>query len=245
MGMEAATINTTTKSPITDPSWQQLLRPLFAQAYMEQLRNFLINEKRSGFEIYPKSQDVFNAFNTTSFDSVKVVILGQDPYHDTNQAHGLCFSVQPGIKTPPSLVNIYKEISDDLNSIKPNNFTIPTHGNLTKWAKQGILLLNTVLTVRAHQAMSHRNQGWELFTDNVIKILSEQKKQNNQKIIFVLWGSPAKAKTQLIDTNYHLVLTAAHPSPLSAYRGFFGCKHFSKINDLLIANNKSPIDWQV
>jgi uracil-DNA glycosylase len=238
--METKTINTTAKNPITDPGWQQLLSPLFAETYMDKLRLFLINEKQSGSEIYPKNQDIFNAFNTTPFDTVKIVILGQDPYHDTNQAHGLCFSVQDGIKPPPSLVNIYKEISQDLK-----NFTVPCHGNLTKWAKQGILLLNTVLTVRAHQAMSHRNQGWEIFTDNVIKILSAKKKEQNQKIIFVLWGSPAKAKIQLIDTNYHIILTAAHPSPLSAYRGFFGCKHFSKINELLIADNKPPIDWQV
>lgn len=216
----------------------QVLGALFDELFIANLRQFLIEEKKAGHTIYPPSNEIFNAFNTTPFDKVRVVILGQDPYHGDGQAHGLCFSVRKGIKPPPSLVNIYKELAEDLG---PDNFTIPNHGDLTKWAEQGVLLLNTVLTVRAHEALSHRNQGWEEFTDNVIKILNEKK----DRIIFVLWGGPARSKSKLIDPKKHIILTSAHPSPLSSYRGFFGCKHFSQINTHLQQLGKQPIDWQV
>lgn len=223
-----------------DLSWQKKLENVFNQPFMANLKEFLVKEKKDGQIIYPPSNLTFNALNTTPFDKVKVVILGQDPYHGTGQAHGLAFSVPNGIASPPSLVNIYKELADDLNS-NGEKFIIPKHGNLTHWAAQGVLLLNTVLTVRANQAFSHRNQGWEMFTDSIIKILSHDK----DKLIFVLWGSPAKAKINLIDTNKHLVLTSAHPSPLSSYRGFFGCKHFSSINKYLRSHNQEVIDWQI
>lgn len=218
--------------------WQKNLAHVFDQPFMADLKNFLISEHKSNQVIYPQGNLIFNAFNLTSFDKVKVVILGQDPYHNVGQAHGLAFSVPNGVKPPPSLVNIYKELVNDLGD---QNFKMPNHGNLSKWAEQGVLLLNTVLTVRAHQAFSHRDKGWELFTDNVIKTLS----LNKDKLIFVLWGSPAKSKINLIDTKKHIILTSAHPSPLSAYRGFFGCQHFSKINNYLLANGEKPIDWQV
>lgn len=223
-----------------DISWQKKLEHIFSQPFMAKLKEFLVKEKKDGQTIYPPNNLTFNALNTTPFDKVKVVILGQDPYHGVGQAHGLAFSVPNGIASPPSLVNIYKELADDLNS-NGEKFIIPKHGNLTHWATQGVLLLNTVLTVRANQAFSHRNQGWEMFTDSIIKILSHDK----DKLIFVLWGSPAKAKINLIDTNKHLVLTSAHPSPLSSYRGFFGCKHFSTINKYLRSHNQEAIDWQV
>lgn len=226
------------KRPEIESGWLQILDGLFDKPFMANLRKFLINEKTEGHVIYPPGKEIFNAFNTTPFDKVKVVILGQDPYHGVGQAHGLCFSVRKGIKPPPSLVNIYKELAADLG---PDKFTIPNHGDLTKWAEQGVLLLNTVLTVRAHQALSHRNQGWEEFTDNVIKLLNEKK----DKVIFVLWGGPAQTKIKLIDSNKHIILTSAHPSPLSAYRGFFSCKHFSKINTCLQQQGRQPIDWQV
>jgi len=220
--------------------WQSHLANVFNQPFMANLEQFLVNEKKAGNTIYPIGSLIFNTFNLTSFDDVKVVILGQDPYHNVGQAHGLAFSVPDKIKPPPSLLNIYKELYTDLNA-EGQKFVIPNHGNLTRWAQQGVLLLNTVLTVRAHEAFSHHNQGWEQFTDSVIKILSDQK----QDLVFVLWGSPAKAKVKLIDTKKHLVLNSAHPSPLSSYRGFFGCKHFSKINKFLISKGKEPIDWQV
>jgi uracil-DNA glycosylase len=184
---------------------------------------------------FPPKEDVFAAFHYTSLENVKVVILGQDPYHNVGQAHGLCFSVQPGVEIPPSLVNIYQEIHDDVGCYIPNN------GTLTKWAKQGVLLLNTVLTVRAHEANSHRGIGWETFTDRVIEIVNEK----DAPVVFLLWGSPAAKKEILLNNPKHLVLKAPHPSPLSAYRGFFGCKHFSKTNEFLEKNGVSPIDWQI
>ncbi len=221
-------------------SWQSHLTNVFNQPFMADLQQFLTKEKQAGVTIYPNSSLIFNAFNLTGFDDVKVVILGQDPYHNVGQAHGLAFSVPDKIKPPPSLLNIYKELYSDLNA-EGQNFTIPNHGNLTRWAEQGVLLLNTVLTVRAHEAFSHHNQGWEQFTDSIIKLLSDER----DDLVFVLWGSPAKAKIKLIDTKKHLVLTSAHPSPLSSYRGFFGCKHFSKINQFLVSKGKELIDWQV
>lgn len=234
-------INTQTvsrKVPNLEASWLEAMGQCFEQDYMLKLREFLIAEKKSGHTVFPPSDKIFNALNTTPIDQVKVVILGQDPYHGAGQAHGLCFSVADGVKPPPSLVNIYKELAEDLGSAK---FTIPKSGNLTKWAKQGVLLLNTVLTVRANEALSHRNQGWEIFTDNIIRTLS----QRRENLIFVLWGGPAKSKAKLIDSHKHCILIAAHPSPLSAYRGFFGCKHFSKINQKLQELGKCPIDWQI
>ncbi|MBR6094075.1 MAG: uracil-DNA glycosylase [Lachnospiraceae bacterium] len=184
---------------------------------------------------FPPKEDVFAAFQYTSLENVKVVILGQDPYHNVGQAHGLCFSVQNGVEIPPSLVNIYQEIHDDVGCYIPNN------GTLTKWAKQGVLLLNTVLTVRAHEANSHRGIGWETFTDRVIEIVNEK----NAPVVFLLWGSPAAKKEALLNNPNHLVLKAPHPSPLSAYRGFFGCRHFSKTNEFLEKNGVDPIDWQI
>lgn len=224
-------------SPQLNKSWLNIVEPLFQQDYMLKLKSFLIAEKKAGKTIYPPGDKIFNALNTTPFDKVRVVILGQDPYHGPGQAHGLCFSVSDGVKPPPSLVNIYKELSDDLGK----DFQIPKTGNLTKWAEQGVLLLNTVLTVCGGDAMSHRNQGWELFTDTIIKELSDKK----QGVIFVLWGGPARSKVKLIDQQKHIILQAAHPSPLSAYRGFFGCKHFSQINQKLLSMGEKPINWQV
>ena len=186
-------------------------------------------------EVYPAPDDIFNAFAFTPLANVKVVILGQDPYHEPGQAHGLCFSVKPDVETPPSLVNMYKELNSDLGCYIPNN------GYLTKWAKQGVLMLNTVLTVRAHQANSHRGIGWEEFTDAAIKALNEQ----DRPIVFLLWGKPAMAKTSMLNNPKHFILCAPHPSPLSAYRGFFGCKHFSKTNDFLKEHGVTPIDWQI
>jgi len=197
--------------------------------------SFIKNEVAAGKKIYPKSADIFNAFKYTPFENVKVVILGQDPYHGFKQAHGLCFSVQEGTPPPPSLKNIFQEINKDLN------LPIPKHGNLENWAQQGVLLLNTVLTVEAGKPQSHANKGWEIFTDKVINILNEEK----TGLIFLLWGAPAQRKGQLIDKTRHHVLMAPHPSPLSAHRGFMGCKHFSKVNELLRTMNKSEIDWSL
>ncbi len=214
--------------------WQQALKPEFAKPYYKKLYDF-VNEEYSTKQIFPPGDDIFNAFSLTPLDKVKVVILGQDPYHNDGQAHGLCFSVNKGIDIPPSLVNIYQEIHDDLGC------DIPDHGNLTEWAEQGVLLLNTVLTVRAHQANSHRNIGWEQFTDAAINILNSV----DRPIVFMLWGRPAQEKEKILNNPKHLVLKAPHPSPLSAYRGFFGCRHFSKCNDFLTANGVDPIDWQI
>ena len=215
--------------------WLSQIGSEFEKPYMAELRAFLVNEKSAGKKIYPAGSQWFEAFNQTDFDQVKVVILGQDPYHGPNQAHGLCFSVLPGVKTPPSLVNIYKELAQDLG------FQIPSHGNLEAWAKQGVLLLNATLTVEAHQAGSHQNKGWEEFTDRAISALNEQR----EGLVFLLWGSYAQKKGAFIDQNKHLVLKAPHPSPLSAHRGFLGCGHFSKTNDYLQAKGKDPVNWQI
>ena len=220
-------------SPKIDASWFEVLRTQFESPYFAQLKNFLLAERQQ-YTCYPAGSNIFAAFDRTPFDKVKVVILGQDPYHEPGQAHGLCFSVPNGIPVPPSLVNIIKEINSDLG------VNIPTDkGNLEGWADQGVLLLNATLTVRAHQAGSHQRQGWETFTDAAINALSQQR----SGIVFLLWGSFAIAKSQLIDRTKHYVLTAPHPSPLSAYRGFFGCKHFSQCNALLQQQGLEPIDW--
>lgn len=214
--------------------WDELLAPLFMDERYTKIRNFLKYEYTTQ-TIYPSMYDLYNCFRLTPVDQIKCVILGQDPYHEPNQAHGLCFSVKPGVPLPPSLQNIYKEIQTDLNIKQPNC------GDLTKWAKQGVLLLNTTLSVRAHQANSHANCGWGWFTDNVIQLISK----HTEHTVFLLWGSNARSKVPLIDKTKHLVLECAHPSPLSAYRGFFGCRHFSRTNDYLIANQKTPIDWNL
>jgi uracil-DNA glycosylase len=220
-----------TKLPM---SWQVVLAEEFEKAYFKQLQDFLAEERQTQ-TIYPLEEDVFSAFELTPYYDVKVLLLGQDPYHDENQAHGLCFSVKPGIKAPPSLVNIYKELSDDIGC------EIPKSGYLIEWAKQGVLMLNAVLTVRAHTPNSHKNKGWEKFTDTVIS----QVNQKSDPVIFVLWGGYAQKKLKLIDTTRHIVIQSAHPSPLSAHNGFFGSKPFSKINAALEACNKSPINWQI
>ncbi len=219
-------------NPKIEESWKMVLKEEFQKPYFETLKTFLVEEKKSHM-IYPSGANMFAAFEHTPFENVEVVILGQDPYHGVGQAHGLSFSVQDDVPHPPSLQNIFKELKDDLGC------NIPKSGNLTAWAKQGVFLLNTVLTVRASEANSHRNQGWENFTDAVIKTLSTQK----EHLVFILWGSPAGAKASLIDGKKHLILRAPHPSPLSSYRGFFGSKPFSKSNDYLVAKGKKPIDW--
>jgi uracil-DNA glycosylase len=200
------------------------------------LNQFLAQEKEQETIVYPTPSDVFNAFNLTPFNEVKVVILGQDPYHGANQAHGLSFSVQQGVAVPPSLKNIYKELQTDIPG-----FNIPSHGDLSSWAKQGVLLLNATLTVRANEPGSHQKMGWEQFTDKAIKALSAEK----SGLVFILWGKYAQAKASLIDSSKHLILTAAHPSPFSAYNGFFGCKHFSKANAYLLSKGEKPINWQI
>lgn len=216
--------------------WADVLAQEKQQPYFQDIMEYIENERAAGKTVYPAQQDVFNAFKLTEFDKVKVVILGQDPYHGPNQAHGLSFSVLPGIKTPPSLVNIYKELATDIEG-----FSIPNHGSLESWAKQGVLLLNTVLTVEQGKAHSHAKIGWERFTDFAIKQLSERQ----QGIIFLLWGSHAQKKGAMIDTQKHHVLHAPHPSPLSAYRGFLGCEHFSKTNKILQQQNKTVINWEL
>ena len=217
-----------------EDSWYEVLKEEFEKDYFKNLKDFIIEEKKH-YTIYPKGSLIFNAFDTIPFDKVKVVILGQDPYHGEGQAHGLCFSVPCGINPPPSLVNIFKELNADVN------FKIPNHGNLESWAKQGVFLLNATLTVRANQAGSHQKKGWEIFTDKVIEKLSEKR----EHLIFVLWGKYAQAKEKLIDNQKHLILKAAHPSPLSAYNGFWGCRHFSKINEYLKLHDVMPIDWNL
>ena len=216
-----------------DPSWYAVLQPQFEAPYFAELKQFLVAE-RAQHTCYPPGSKIFNAFDSTPFDKVKVVILGQDPYHEPGQARGLCFSVPQGIQVPPSLVNIITEINTDLGVDIPK-----TCGDLSGWAEQGVLLLNATLTVRAHQAGSHQRHGWETFTDAAIQALSQQR----TGIVFLLWGSYAIAKRALIDQSRHLVLTAPHPSPLSAYRGFFGCRHFSQANAYLQAQGQQPIDW--
>ena len=214
--------------------WDELLNPLFKDEKYLKIREFL-KQEYSERVIYPDMYDLYNCFRYTPLNGLKAVILGQDPYHEPNQAHGLCFSVKKGVTIPPSLVNIYKEISDDLGIKEPDC------GDLTKWAKEGVLLLNTTLTVREHQANSHSKCGWAWFTDSVIKLISE----NTENTVFILWGGNARSKVPLIDGAKHFILQCAHPSPLSAYNGFFGCRHFSKANAYLISHEKQPIDWDV
>lgn len=214
--------------------WDLILKEEFEKDYYLKLREFLKTEYRN-YRVYPDMYDIFNALRYTSFNDVKVVILGQDPYHGAGQAHGLCFSVQKGVEPPPSLKNIYKELNAELG------LSIPSHGELTKWAKQGVLLLNTVLTVREATPNSHKNCGWEIFTDAVIKHLNNREKP----IVFLLWGANARAKTSLITNPNHKIFTCAHPSPLSAYNGFFGCGHFAKTNEFLNSIGETPIDWQI
>ena len=214
--------------------WKDLLDDEFNKEYYQTLRNFLTNEYKTK-TIYPDKYDIFNALHFTSYKDIKVVILGQDPYHGPGQAHGLSFSVNPGIKIPPSLLNIYKELNSDLGCY------IPTNGYLKKWADQGVLLLNTSLTVRAGEANSHKSIGWEIFTDRIISLVNEKE----DPVVFLLWGNNAIKKKNLITNKKHLILTSVHPSPLSASRGFFGSKPFSKINNFLISVNKKPIDWQI
>ena len=214
--------------------WLEPLTPEFQKPYYAELFRFVKNEYAAR-KIFPPADDIFNAFHLTPLHAVKVVILGQDPYHNDGQAHGLCFSVKPDVDIPPSLVNIYQELHDDLGCYVPNN------GYLTKWASQGVLMLNTVLTVRAHQANSHRGMGWEEFTDAAIRILDEQ----DRPMVFILWGSPAQKKEKMLHNPKHLILKAPHPSPLSAYRGFFGSKPFSRTKDFLKENGLEPIDWQI
>lgn len=218
----------------TNNDWNEVLAEEFEKDYYLKLREFLIEEYRTR-TIYPDMNDIFNALKMTSFEDVKVVILGQDPYHGPNQAHGLSFSVNKGVRIPPSLLNIYKELSSDIGCYIPNN------GYLKKWAEQGVLMLNTSFTVRAGEANSHRGKGWEILTDRIIEIISD----NKEKVVFILWGNNAISKEKLIDSSKHLVLKSVHPSPLSASRGFFGTKPFSKTNDYLIANDKKAIDWQI
>ncbi len=214
--------------------WNGLLAPLFKDERYLGIRKFLIDEYNHHV-VYPDMYDLYNCFRYTPFSEVKVVLLGQDPYHNEGQAHGLCFSVQDGVEKPPSLENIFKELKADLGC------GIPESGNLTKWAKEGVLLLNTSLTVRAHQANSHSKCGWAWFTDSVIRIVSEKK----EHVVFILWGGNARSKKPLIDQSKHLILECAHPSPLSAYNGFFGCRHFSKTNAWLEAHGIPPIDWDL
>ncbi len=218
-----------------EPQWQKKLNSEFKKDYMKNLKAFLAEEASQNKVVYPSYQDVYAAFKASPFEKTKVVIIGQDPYHGPGQAHGLSFSVQPGVKTPPSLVNIYKELNKDLN------FKIPDHGHLQSWANQGVLLLNAVLTVEKAKAASHQKKGWEQFTDKVIEILNTEK----ENLVFLLWGSSAHKKGINIDTSKHLVLKSVHPSPLSAHRGFFGNHHFSKTNEYLISKNIKPINWQI
>ncbi len=218
-----------------DPSWKQRLAPEFEADYMKNLRAFLLERGRAGKTIYPPGKQIFNALDSTPFEAVKVVMLGQDPYHGPGQAHGLCFSVQQGVRTPPSLQNIFKEINDDLGIAPPN------HGCLQAWAERGVLLLNAVLTVEQASAGAHQGKGWERFTDAIVKHLNDER----DGLVFLLWGSYAQKKGAVIDTNRHCVLKAPHPSPLSAHRGFLGCKHFSKANAWLEERGLEPIDWSL
>ncbi|MEA3462426.1 MAG: uracil-DNA glycosylase [Bacteroidota bacterium] len=218
--------------PTIEEGWKSVLMDQFQSPYFRTLKEFLLEEKKK-YTLYPPGRLIFNAFQRTPFDRVKVVILGQDPYHGKGQAHGLCFSVPPGIPQPPSLVNIFKELNSDLGT------PVPSHGNLENWADQGVLLINATLTVRDSQAGSHQKRGWETFTNRVIEVVSQEK----SGIVFLLWGRFAQAKESLIDGNKHLILKAAHPSPLSAYNGFFGCRHFSLTNEYLEKQGKTGIDW--
>jgi uracil-DNA glycosylase len=221
-------------NPQIEASWKEILKDEFEKQYFREMKEFLVEEK-SRYTVYPPGGLIFNAFRMTPFDMVRVVLLGQDPYHGPGQAHGLCFSVNTGIKAPPSLVNIFKEIESDLG------IPVPAHGNLEKWARQGVLLLNATLTVRAGQPGSHQRKGWENFTNTVISKLSEKR----VGLIFLLWGKFAQEKETLIDTNRHYILRAAHPSPYSAYSGFFGCRHFSRTNEILRKHGLDEIDWRL
>lgn len=218
-----------------ESSWHAVLQQEFGKPYMQQLRAFLLQEKQAGKQVYPPGSQIFNALNSTPLPAVKVVILGQDPYHNPGQAHGLCFSVLPGVEPPPSLLNIYKELQRDVG------FTPPPHGCLQFWADQGVLLLNAVLTVERFKAASHQGKGWEQFTDTVVSILNEQ----GSDLVFLLWGSHAQKKGQHISRSRHLILESPHPSPLSAHRGFIGNGHFSKTNRWLVEHGKTPIEWQL
>lgn len=222
------------KIPELESGWLHALQPEFSKAYFLYIKTFLKSEKKNQKAIYPPGSLIFNAFNQTPFDNVKVIIIGQDPYHGAGQAHGLSFSVPDGIKPPPSLVNIFRELQSDLQ------IPIPQSGNLTQWAQQGVFLLNAMLTVESNQPASHQKIGWQYFTDAAIKELSEKK----EHLVFLLWGKFAQQKKVLIDANKHLILEAAHPSPFSAYNGFFGCKHFSKTNAYLAQHNLEPINWE-
>lgn len=231
----AAVESRSSVNPQMEESWKRVLAQEFSQPYFTSLKNFLVAEKQAGKKIYPPGPEIFHAFNATPFSQVKVVILGQDPYHGKGQAHGLCFSVSRGIKPPPSLVNIFKEIQSDLG------LPIPRHGNLEYWAKQGVFLLNAILTVQANLPASHQGKGWETFTDRVIQTISEER----SGVVFLLWGRFAQNKSVLIDESKHHILKAAHPSPFSANNGFLGCKHFSKANALLEQQGLRPIDWSL
>jgi uracil-DNA glycosylase len=222
----------TPKSPVIEAGWLEVLHDQFISSYFADLKQFLM-EERALHTVYPSGSKIFAAFNHTPFDRVRVVILGQDPYHGEGQAHGLCFSVPEGIRPPPSLVNIFKELSSDVG------ITAPMSGDLTGWARQGVLLLNATLTVRAHAPASHQNKGWELFTDTVIRRLS----QRRENLVFLLWGNPAQRKGALIDSGRHLILKAPHPSPLSAHRGYLGCRHFSQTNAYFQEKGLPVIDW--
>ncbi|WP_297444001.1 uracil-DNA glycosylase [Sulfurimonas sp.] len=219
-------------NPKIDESWKNILQNEFTQDYFSNLKDFLIQEEKS-YVVFPSNKDIFRAYNTTSFNDVKVVIIGQDPYHGENQAHGLAFSVIQNNKFPPSLVNIFKELNSDIGC------ELPKSGDLSKWSKQGVFLINTVLTVRAHEAGSHKGKGWENFTDATIKAINE----HLEHVVFILWGKPAQLKEKLIDSSKHLILKAPHPSPLSSYRGFFGSKPFSQTNEYLKKYDKKEIDW--
>jgi uracil-DNA glycosylase len=221
-------------NPVIHESWKEVLIEEFGKPYFLALKKFLLEEKAQHV-VYPPGNLIFNSFNKTPFDQVKVVLLGQDPYHGLGQAHGLCFSVPKGIASPPSLVNIFQEIRNDVG------LPVPNHGNLEAWANQGVLLLNATLTVQANKPLSHQNKGWETFTDRVIQVLSERK----SGLVFLLWGRNAKAKETFIDGSRHFILKAAHPSPFSADSGFFGCKHFSKTNEILAKQSLTPIDWRI
>lgn len=216
-----------------EPGWLSALEPEFQQPYMQKLKAFLLGEKQKGKVIYPASKNIFNAFNSAPLDRVKVVILGQDPYHGPGQAHGLCFSVQPGVAPPPSLKNMFKELQRDLGC------PVPAHGYLQSWADQGVLLLNATLTVEQGRAGSHQRQGWEAFTDRAIEVLNRER----DGLVFMLWGSYAQKKAQLLDSDRHLILKSSHPSPLSAHRGFLGCGHFSSANEYLRRRGETPIQW--
>jgi uracil-DNA glycosylase len=228
-------VSTTVVDPKIEASWKAALGDEFQQPYFAELKRFLQSEKQAGRNYFPAGANIFRAFELTPFDAVRVVIVGQDPYHGPQQAHGLSFSVPLGVPQPPSLVNIFKEIESDLGIARP------AHGNLESWSQQGVLLLNATLTVRAHEAGSHQGKGWERFTDAVIAALNARR----EGIVFVLWGRYAKEKGAGIDRAKHLVLTAAHPSPLAAHKGFFGCRHFSQINEYLTARGEAPIDWKL